>query len=79
MLARLARRVEGLARWQDTAIVADWPVLAEAWREASYDLGQLRRSAIVRRSGRERRDFTIGAAEGVLRIAELPPNCGRCW
>jgi CRISPR-associated endoribonuclease Cas6 len=72
LLARLARRVEGLARWQDAAIAADWPALASAWREASYDLGQLRRAAIVRRSGRERRDFTIGAAEGVLRITELP-------
>jgi hypothetical protein len=59
LLARLARRVEGLARWQDAAIAADWPALAAAWREASYGLGQLRR------------DFTIGAAEGVLRIGEL--------
>ena len=72
VLARLARRVEGLARWQDAAIAADWRALAGAWREASYDLGQLHRVAIVRRSGRERRDFTIGAAEGVLRIADLP-------
>jgi hypothetical protein len=76
LLARLARRVEGLARWQDAAIAADWPALAAAWREASYGLGQLRR------------DFTMGASAATSRSAppraccasaSLRQSCGRCW
>jgi hypothetical protein len=72
VVARLAGRVEGLARWQDAAIAADWQALAAAWKEATYDIGQLRRGAVVRRSGQERRDFTVAVAEGILRIADLP-------
>ena len=43
VFARLARRVEDLALWQDAAIDADWRGLARAWHDLSYDLGQLRR------------------------------------
>jgi hypothetical protein len=72
VLARLARRIEGLAHWQDTAIDADWRALAAAWEAVSYDLGELRRVPLARRSGRSRRDFTVDGAAGVLRLGDVP-------
>ncbi len=40
LVARLARRIDGLARWQDAAIpAASWEVLAELWRHLHYSAG----------------------------------------
>jgi hypothetical protein len=72
VFARLARRIEGLARWHDAEIAADWQALAALWEGASYDLGLMQRAGVVRRSGRERRSFTVETVKGTLRIADLP-------
>jgi hypothetical protein len=74
LIARLARRVEGLARWQDAAIAVDWHELARHWEEMSYDLGALRRGTARRHSGRAGRDFNAAVIAGVLRITEIPPE-----
>ena len=37
LIARLARRIDGLARWQDAAIpAASWEALSEVWRRLHY-------------------------------------------
>lgn len=72
VLARLARRVEGLARWQDVAIDEDWRALAANWAELSYDASSLRRVRIHRRSGRTAREFVMDAVAGTLCIDGVP-------
>ena len=41
IVARLARRAEGLARWHDAAIGEDWRALGEVWASLDYDAGGL--------------------------------------
>ena len=71
VLARLARRVEGMARWQDVAIEADWRTLAVAWEGMSYDVSGLRRARVARRSGRGSRTFAMEAIVGTLGVDGL--------
>jgi CRISPR-associated endoribonuclease Cas6 len=72
--ARLARRVEGLALWQDAAIDEDWQFLGKAWNALSYDTRDLRRTTAERRSGKAREDFTTETVEGTLRISDMTPE-----
>jgi hypothetical protein len=72
VVARLARRIEGLARWQDAVLEADWLMLAEDWNACAYDCRDLRAATVARRSGRSGRDFAMPAVCGALTIAEVP-------
>jgi hypothetical protein len=72
IVARLARRVQGLAQWHDAAIDADWQELSAVWESLSYDAGFLRRRRVTRHSGRQMRHYQTGAVEGALRIADPP-------
>jgi|SRR5579862_111121 len=76
LVARLARRVEGLARWHDATIAADWTMLARAWGAMAYDIGLLQRGAVRRRSGRAGRGFAAGVVVGTLRLDDIP---GEVW
>lgn len=74
IIARLARRLDGLARWQDATVVADWRGLASRWDAADYDVRGLVRGRVVRRSGRSLADFTAQLVSGSLRIEVLPED-----
>jgi|HubBroStandDraft_1064217.scaffolds.fasta_scaffold00196_11 hypothetical protein len=73
VFARLARRIEGLAAWQDAALDEDWQALSRVSQSLSYDATMLRRRSRDRHSGRARRHFTVDAIDGSLQIADLPP------
>ena len=73
LFARLARRIEGLAAWQDAALDEDWRHLATLWEALPYDTGQLRRRRTARHSGRAGKSFTVETIDGSLQIADLPP------
>lgn len=57
LIGRLARRVDGMARWMDCAIDADWPALAAAWKAADYGLAAAERGLSRRGSRRQGRAF----------------------
>jgi hypothetical protein len=65
--------VQGLARWHDAAIEADWPELARQWDALSYDTGLLQRQPVRRRSGQQQRSYNTDGVSGLLRIAQVPP------
>jgi hypothetical protein len=73
IIARLARRIQGLALWYDAAIDVDWKGLSAAWETLAYDTGFLRHHRVQRRSGRQMRRYETDAIEGVLRLMEIPP------
>lgn len=72
ILARLARRAQGMAQWHDAAVAADWPVLARRWDALPYDTAFLRQRRVGRRSGQQRLRYETDAVEGTLRIIEVP-------
>ncbi len=72
IIARLARRVEGLARWQDTAIADDWAHLARLWSNLDYDTRGLARKRMNRHSGRGQQGFTVTALSGRLTLRAVP-------
>lgn len=74
VLARLARRVQGLARWHDAAIAADWPALGVAWGNLAYDIGSLRIERAWRRSGTQARSYEPPTVSGMLCIVDVPPD-----
>lgn len=73
IFARLVRRVQGLARWHDAEIEADWPALARRWDGLPYDTGFLQRRRVLRRSGQQQRQYEIEAVTGTLRLTDVPP------
>lgn len=74
IVARLARRVQGLAQWHDAAIAADWAALGAVWGGLSYDTASLRVERVWRRSGTQARSYEPPAVRGMLRITGVPPE-----
>ena len=73
VIARLARRVEGLARWHDIALDEDWNQLSAIWGAAEYDTHMLHPVTTPRRSGRKAQNFSMFAVDGSLAIGGLSP------
>ena len=73
IVARLARRAEGLARWHDAAIGEDWRALGEVWASLDYDAGGLHAGRVDRHAGRANRNFDVATVGGVMIVAGLPP------
>lgn len=73
VIARLARRVEGLARWQDVSLDEDWGRLAAIWGAAAYDTHMMYAVTAARRSGRMAKEFGMFAIAGSLAIEGLSP------
>ncbi len=75
VIGRLARHVDLLARWMDLEIDADWRALSQLWSDLDYDTaGLARRGPLDRKSGREKREFTIPLVHGSLGMAgDLAP------
>ena len=74
VLARLALRIEGLARWHDVGIDEDWEQLGIAWNAACYDVRQMQHRPVTRRSGRGQAYFTAPTVQGKLWISEFAPE-----
>lgn len=72
ILARLARRVEGLARWHDVTVHEDWVALGRVWAALDYDTAGLGRETLDRRSGRAERDFRAEAVTGTVCVLDVP-------
>jgi hypothetical protein len=73
VLARMARRVQGLALWHDAEVEADWTALGTEWNGLSYDTGFLRRRLVQRHSGRQMRRYAAAVVGGTLIIANPSP------
>jgi len=74
VLARLARRIEGMARWQEAALDVDWPALGRLWLTLDYDTTSLVARRMQRRSGQAGRRFGVDTVEGTLRVANAPAS-----
>lgn len=68
LVARLARRVDGLARWMDAEPDCDWPALAQAWRGIAYGGAHLAQTDARRASRRQDRRFANPVVEGVVTL-----------
>lgn len=65
LVSGLGNRVSGLARWQDTAVTADWRALAEHAETLRFDPSDLRLRRWTRRSSRqEGRTIPLGGWTG---------------
>jgi hypothetical protein len=74
VIGRLARRIDGLARWNDSLIDADWPLLSGIWTNLEYHIGDLRRVHGERGSRRQNRLIPVDAISGRLILeGELAP------
>lgn len=84
VLARMARRVDLMARWQDAALDTHWQALADSWHGLEYDVVNLVPLDVPRRAGRGRHGFAqpmltgsltvmgdLGLLGPLLRLAEL--------
>lgn len=74
VMARLARRIEGMARWQDAALQVDWQALGQVWLALDYDTASLVAGRMPRRSGQAARRFAVETVEGALLVADLPAS-----
>lgn len=74
IVARLARRVQGLAQWHDAAIAADWTALGAVWGSLAYDTGSLRTERAWRRSGTQARSYEPPTVKGMLCITDVPSD-----
>ena len=73
ILARLVRRVRGLALWHDADVGEDWERVGLALRDASYDTGFLNAGRAARRSGRASQRFAVDTVSGTVGITALDP------
>jgi CRISPR-associated endoribonuclease Cas6 len=76
LIGRLARRIDGLARWQDAAIEVRWGSLSEKWKSLEYWSGDLANAETKRWSGRQNRMLDNQAVRGKLVIAG---ELGEIW
>lgn len=74
ILARSARRVRGLALWNDADLDEDWRRLAAAWEAASYDLQLMRRGRGGRYPGRAHRSFDMDTVTGTVVMDDIAPE-----
>ena len=77
VIGRLARRIDGLARWQEARIDADWAQAAKRWSGLEYDARGLRYLTGSRGSRRQNREIPVSAVAGTLSVhgdlAEILP------
>lgn len=74
VVARLARRVDGLARWMDVGVEADWQEIAGHWRGLDFAWDAFERGEHLRGSRRQQRVFANPVGQASLRIAgDLAP------
>lgn len=69
LIGRLARRIDGLARWQDTVLDIDWAAMDDIWRGLDYDVSGLRRTTLGRHMGRSGPNVKAMTLTGTLGIA----------
>lgn len=69
IIGRLARRVDGLAKWQDAQIIADWEELSTQWKELDYWVDELEVSSTSRWSARQKSNLVNRAVIGSLSIS----------
>ena len=74
VVARIARRVSGLARWHDAEIDASWEDLSETWKRLDYDLSATHDDVVDRRS--RGRGFSEPTLVGDIRISG---DLGSIW
>ncbi|MCF6344389.1 MAG: hypothetical protein L3J15_06945 [Devosiaceae bacterium] len=68
-IGRLARRIDGLARWQDAKLEADWFALSEQWKGLKYWSEELTSDYTKRWSHRQNANLVNDAVSGKLMIA----------
>ena len=74
LVARAARRVDGMARWMDCRVDADWETMAAAWSQLEFDASDLVADRARRGSARQRREMENPVFRGCVAIAgELAP------
>ena len=74
LVGRLARRIDGLARWQDARIDADWSALSHHWRGLDYWTQELAPDSTARWSQRQRSNLVNAALSGRMTISgDLAP------
>lgn len=69
LIARLARRIDGLARWQDAALDVRWDDVRQVWESLNYDESGLVPVLPDRASRRQERRIVNEAVVGELIIA----------
>jgi hypothetical protein len=76
VIARLARRIDGLARWMDAAIDVRWDGISGCWKSADYAFGALVEGRAERGSRRQQKAFANPVSQPVLHISgDLAPLC----
>ncbi len=74
LVGRLARRIDGLARWQDVELNVNWQELSEYWKGLDYWTGELFPSVSTRWSNRQRSKLVNRAVVGQISISgEIEP------
>ena len=74
LIARLARRIDGLARWQDARLDVDWHWLCEKWRTLSYETIDLESTRMLRRSTASMQDYETDVVGGSVHLTgDLAP------
>lgn len=74
LIARLARRIDGLARWMDVELDVKWQDLADHWRRLDYGLANYAPRTARRGSRRQNRAFRNQVADGSVLVAgDLAP------
>lgn len=78
LVSSLTARIQGLARWQDAMLMADWPALVEEGRRVpchTVALGQVEHW--MRGSTRQNRSFVIGGGHASWLVDTLSPDLHR--
>ena len=66
VIGRLARRVDNLARWQDSKIDINWVRQSRKWKQLDYDVRGLIRTDFNRNCSAQKTRFTMGLVTGEL-------------
>ncbi|MEL6967532.1 MAG: CRISPR system precrRNA processing endoribonuclease RAMP protein Cas6 [Pseudomonadota bacterium] len=78
-IARLNRRIEGLARWQDMALQADWGALRQAAEALTFDTDGLEQDTVHRGSRRQETAFENPSVFGDLVFTGPAVAVGAVW
>lgn len=74
VVARLARRVDALARWMDVEVETRWQEIADAWHGARFSVADLQGGVAVRGSRRQRKVYENDVVNGSILIeGDLAP------
>ena len=76
LVARLARRIDGLARWQDAQLDVDWRELREDWLSISYGTIALEDGRMPRRSAKNCENYETEVVGGSV---YLTGNLAPVW